>query len=225
MMSQRFFITGTDTGVGKTVLSALLCAALNAFYWKPIQTGTDEDMDSRTVAELAELPEERILPEAYRFRQPVSPHLAARWAGEQIYLKNIGMPEVAQGTALIVEGAGGLLVPINELEFMVDLIRELKLPVLLAARSTLGTINHTLLSLAALARAEIEITGVVLIGDLNADNREAIEEYGRVRVVGEIPRLERLCRGALLETFDKYFDKKVFMPSARSSAASASVSK
>jgi dethiobiotin synthetase len=225
MTSQRFFITGTDTGVGKTVLSALLCAALNAFYWKPIQTGTDEDMDSRTVAELAELPEERILPEAYRFRQPVSPHLAARWAGEQIYLKNIGMPEVAQGTALIVEGAGGLLVPINELEFMVDLIRELKLPVLLAARSTLGTINHTLLSLAALARAEIEITGVVLIGDLNADNREAIEEYGRVRVVGEIPRLERLCRGALLETFDKYFDKKVFMPSARSSAASASVSK
>ncbi|HEV3220758.1 MAG TPA: dethiobiotin synthase [Candidatus Acidoferrales bacterium] len=221
-MGQRYFITGTDTGVGKTVLSALLCGALDACYWKPIQTGTDEEMDSRTVADLAELPEARIIPEAYRFRQPVSPHLAARWAGERILLKNIEMPEVAPGAALIVEGAGGVLVPLNEREFMVDLMRDLKLPVLLAARSTLGTINHTLLSLAALGRAGLDVAGVVLIGERNADNREAIEEFGRVRVVGEIPPLEKLCRAALFETFENHFDKKTFISAARSSAASAS---
>jgi len=221
-MSQRYFITGTDTGVGKTVLSALLCAALDACYWKPIQTGTDEGMDSRRVAELAELPEERIFPEVYRFRQPVSPHLAARWAGERIKLKNIEIPEAAPGAALIIEGAGGVLVPMNEREFMVDLMRQFKMPVLLAARSTLGTINHTLLSLAALGRAEVEVAGVVMIGELNAHNREAIEEYGRVRVVGEIPWIEKLCRAALLETFDKHFDKKTFFPAARLTAASAS---
>lgn len=218
-MSQRFFITGTDTGVGKTVLSALLCAALDACYWKPIQTGTDESTDSRTVAELAELPADRIIPETYRFRQPVSPHLAARWATERIHLKNIEMPDVAPGTALIVEGAGGVLVPVNEREFMVDLMRELKLPVLLAARSTLGTINHTLLSLAALGRAGVEIAGVVLIGDRNVDNREAIEEYGRVRVVGEIPRLDKLCLLALIDVYDRHFDKRAFFPPGRSATA------
>ncbi len=221
-MSQRYFITGTDTGVGKTVLSALLCAALDACYWKPIQTGMEEGMDSRTVAALAEMPEERIIPEVYRFRQPVSPHLAARWAGERINLKNIEMPVAAPGVALIVEGAGGVLVPVNEREFMLDLIKQFKLPVLLAARSTLGTINHTLLSLSALARAGIEVTGVVLNGERNAHNREAIEEYGRVRVVGEIPRLEKPCRAALLETFEKHFDKKAFLSAAQSSAARAS---
>jgi dethiobiotin synthetase len=221
-MSQRYFVTGTDTGVGKTVLSALLCAALDACYWKPIQTGTDEGSDSETVAALAELPETRIIPEAYRFREPVSPHLAARWAGERISLKNIEMPEVAPDAALIVEGAGGVLVPVNEREFMVDLMRELKLPTLVAARSSLGTINHTLLSLAALERAGVEEAGVVLIGERNAGNRAAIEEYGRVRVVGEIPRIEKLCRAGLLDTFEKYFDKKVFTTAARRSAASAS---
>jgi dethiobiotin synthase len=221
-MIQRYFITGTDTGVGKTVLSALLCAALDACYWKPIQTGTDEGTDSRTVAELATLPEARIIPEAYRFHQPVSPHLAGRWARERISLKNIEMPEIAPGAALIVEGAGGVLVPVNEQEFMVDLMRQLRLPVLLAARSSLGTINHTLLSLGALALEGVEVAGVVLIGERNSDNREAIEEYGRVRVVGEIPRLAEISRATLLEIFEMHFDKKMFFSSSRSSAAAAS---
>jgi dethiobiotin synthetase len=224
-MSQRYFVTGTDTGVGKTVLSALLCAALDAYYWKPIQTGTEEGTDSGAVVELAELPEARIIPEVYRFRQPVSPHLAARWAGERISLESIEMPEIGPGAALIVEGAGGVLVPVNEKDFMVDLMRQLELPVLLAARSSLGTINHTLLSLGALALEEVEVAGVVLIGEQNSDNRDAIEEYGHVRVVGEIPRLEKMNRSALLEIFDRHFDKKVFYPVSRSSAASASSAK
>ncbi|HUK31173.1 MAG TPA: dethiobiotin synthase [Candidatus Acidoferrum sp.] len=218
-MSQRFFITGTDTGVGKTVLSALLCAALNAYYWKPIQTGADEGLDSQTVVDLAELPQARILPEAYRFRQPVSPHQAARWAGEQIHLHNIKTPQIAPGAALIVEGAGGVLVPINEREFMVDLMRQFKLPVLLAARSSLGTINHTLLSLAALGRAGVDVAGVVLIGEPNSHNREAIEEYGRVRVVGEIPQMDQICLSALLRVYDMFFDKTAFLPARRSVSA------
>src|SRR5580704_4142465 len=128
-MARQFFISGTDTGIGKTVLSALLCAAMDARYWKPIQTGTDEDSDSRTVAELAELAPKRILPEAYRFGPPVSPHLAARWAGTEIDFAKIQFPEGAQNGPLIVEGAGGVMVPVYDRHFMVDLMKHLGLPV------------------------------------------------------------------------------------------------
>jgi dethiobiotin synthase len=209
-MTGQFFITGTDTGVGKTVLSALLCAALEASYWKPIQTGADEDSDSERVAQLAALPPTRIFQEAYRFAQPVSPHLAARWAGAQIELDKIQIPEDARNVPLIVEGAGGALVPLNEREFMVDLMRRLGLPVLIAARSSLGTINHTLLTLAGLRQANLTIAGVVMIGEPNAENREAIERYGRVRVVGEIPRLLEITRERLTQVFETRFDREFF---------------
>jgi dethiobiotin synthetase len=209
-MTKQFFITGTDTAVGKTVLSALLCAALEASYWKPIQTGTDEDSDSRTVAELAELPAARIFPEAYRFAQPVSPHLAARWAGAQIELEKIQIPEVARSLPLIVEGAGGVLVPLNERDFMADLMLHLGLPVLVAARSSLGTINHTLLTVAGLRRANVAVAGVVMIGEPNIENREAIERYGKTRVVGEIPRLAEINRSKLMQVFEARFDQEFF---------------
>jgi dethiobiotin synthetase len=215
-MTQRYFITGTDTGVGKTVLSALLCAALNAFYWKPIQTGTEVDSDSRTVKSLAELTDERLLPEAYQFAPAVSPHLAARQSGERIDLAKIKSP--AGNAPLIVEGAGGVFVPVNERELMVDLMRQLGLPVLLAARSSLGTINHTTLSLAALRNAGVDVAGVVIIGAPNAENRAAIEEYGKVKVVGEIPWLADLNRAVLLEIFEARFDRTLFRPLARSTA-------
>src|SRR5882724_4544204 len=133
-MAQQYFVTGTDTGVGKTVLSALLCAALDASYWKPIQTGTEVDSDTRAVELLAGLPKEKLLPEVYQFAPPVSPHLAAQKAGVRIDLAKIKLPVNASDIPLIVEGAGGVLVPLNENELMVDLIRQLKLPVILAAR-------------------------------------------------------------------------------------------
>jgi dethiobiotin synthase len=215
-MAQRYFITGTDTGVGKTVLSALLCAALGASYWKPIQTGTEIDSDSCTVKLLAELTEERVLPEAHQFAPAISPHLAARQAGEQIDLAEIKLP--AGSAPLIVEGAGGVFVPVNEHELMADLMRQLGLPVLLAARSSLGTINHTTLSLAALRNAGVAVAGVVMIGAPNAENRAAIEEYGKVRVVGEIPWLAELNRSVLLEIFRARFDQTLFLPLARASA-------
>jgi dethiobiotin synthetase len=219
-MTQRYFITGTDTGVGKTVLSALLCAALNASYWKPIQTGTDVDSDSRTVESLAGMAAERILPEAYQFAPAVSPHLAARRAGVRIELGKIKLPAEVADAPLIVEGAGGVLVPINERESMVDLMRQLGLSVLLVARSSLGTINHTTLSLAALRNAGVDVAGVVMTGAPNADNRMAIEEYGKVRVVGEIPWLAELNRSVLLEIFAARFDQTLFMPLARAKAQS-----
>lgn len=217
-MAQRYFITGTDTGVGKTVLSALLCAALDASYWKPIQTGTEVDSDSATVQELAELPAEKIFAEAYKFAPPVSPHLAARLAGARIDLARIKLPASAGDAPLIVEGAGGVLVPVNERELMVDLMCELGLPVLLAARSSLGTINHTMLSLAALRNTGVKVAGVAMIGTTNADNRAAIQEYGKVRVVGEIPWLTEINRAVLLEIFAARFDQSLFAPLARASA-------
>jgi len=213
-MPAQFFITGTDTGVGKTVASALLCAAFEAAYWKPIQTGADSDSDSATVAQLAELPPARVLPEAYSFAPPVSPHLAARKAGVKIALAKIAIPETFRDSALIVEGAGGVLVPINETHFMRDLMRQIALPVIVVARSSLGTINHTLLTLSALRASRLKIAGVVLNGDLHSDNREAIERYGNTRVIGEIPRLGRIDRATLLEVFSKHFDGGAFSAAA-----------
>jgi dethiobiotin synthetase len=219
-MAQRYFITGTDTGVGKTVLSALLCAALDASYWKPIQTGTEVDSDSGTVRALAGLASEKILPEAYQFAPAVSPHLAARLAGVRIDLAKIKLPVGTNDAPLIVEGAGGVLVPVNERELMTDVMRQLGLPVLLAARSSLGTINHTTLSLAALQYAGVEVAGVVMIGVPNAENHAAIEEFGKVPVVGEIPWLTEINRPVLLEIFSARFDQSLFVPLARTSAQS-----
>jgi dethiobiotin synthase len=209
-MPERFFVSGTGTGVGKTVLSALLCAALDAVYWKPIQAGTREGTDRNTVMQLAQLPRAQTRPEVYRFAPPVSPHLAARRAGVRINLQSIRMPQIAEGKNLIAEGAGGAMVPINDRQFMTDLMRHLKLPVLLVARTSLGTINHTLLSLAALRAARLKVRGVIMVGKPDRENRNAIEHYGESQVVGEIPWLKTINRNALLAVFHKTFDRQVF---------------
>jgi len=210
-MPSEIFVTGTDTGTGKTVLSALLCAALDAVYWKPIQTGSTEGTDREAVMRAAEIPSAQTREESYIFEPPVSPHLAARWAKRRIELARVQKPALAAGSRLVIEGAGGVLVPVNESEFMIYLMRHIGAPVLLAARSTLGTINHTLLSLAALRAAELPVLGIVLIGEANADNREAIETYGRARVVGEIPPLAKIDRESLREVFRTRFASEVFL--------------
>jgi dethiobiotin synthase len=209
-----FFVTGTDTNVGKTVLSALLVAALDAIYWKPIQTGSIEGTDRETVRRLTGVREEQLVAEAYCFAPPVSPHLAAREAGVHIALGALAWPPPAKSPEpdrpWIVEGAGGALVPINESETMIDLMRRIGLPVVIASRTALGTINHTLLTLAALRNAKLEMHGVVLIGDENVENHRAIEHYGQVRVLGRIPCLAPLDRAALLRAFDEHFDRSAF---------------
>src|SRR6185436_11185500 len=187
MLGSDLFVTGTDTNVGKTILSAMLCAGLGYSYWKPIQTGTIEGSDRESVMRYAGIPESKTLPEVYRFEPPVSPHLAARLAGVRIDLASIRRPQVA--TPLVIEGAGGVLVPINERDLMIDLMKSLGAPVVLAARTTLGTINHTLLSIQALRNADLKLKGVVLIGEENEENRFAIEHYGSVKVLARIPSL------------------------------------
>jgi dethiobiotin synthetase len=185
------FVTGTDTGVGKTVLSAaLLLRYPEASYWKPIQTGPDDD-----TAEVRRLSNGQVIYEGVRLPDPVSPHLAAQRVEMTIDLD----PLVNQvhSTPLIVEGAGGVLVPVNDSQTMIDLMALLGLPVIVAARTTLGTINHTLLTLEALRRRSLKIAGVVMIGDADADNRAAIEHYGNVAVVGEMPWFDPLTPDSL----------------------------
>jgi dethiobiotin synthetase len=205
-----YFVTGTDTHVGKTVLSALLVAALDAFYWKPVQTGAVEGTDRESVRRWAEISEDRLPAEKYRFDPPVSPHLAARTAGIEIHLDDFELPAAPHGARWIVEGAGGVMVPINEHDLMRDLMRRIGFPILVAARTALGTINHTLLTLAALRELHLPICGVVMIGDENIENRRAIERYGNVRVVGHIPILEKINRPALREVYENYFDHRAF---------------
>ena len=209
-MPSRFFITGTDTGVGKTTVSALLCAALDAVYWKPIQTGTREGTDRAAVMRLAELPRRRTLPEVYRFSPPVSPHLAAERAGVRIDLRKIRLPQIPPRDNLIVEGAGGALVPINSTELMTDLMSHLGLPVLLVSRTTLGTINHTLLSIVALRAARLNLRGVILSGKPNRDNRRAIEHYGKIEVLGIVPPLKQMNRAIFHEIFRRHFHRQAF---------------
>jgi dethiobiotin synthetase len=205
-----YFVTGTDTNVGKTVLSALLVAALDGAYWKPVQTGASEGTDRESVRRWAEAEEDRLPPERYRFDPPVSPHLASREAGVRIALDAFELPPAPAGRKWIVEGAGGVMVPLNERDLMRDLMRRIGFPVIVAARTSLGTINHTLLTLAALRDAHLPLCGVALIGDENVENRRAIEQYGKTRVVGRIPMLKTIARASLLEAYERHFDHQAF---------------
>jgi malonyl-CoA O-methyltransferase len=192
-------VVGTDTGVGKTVISAIVAAAWATrepvAYWKPLATGGypgDPDRDSGVVARLAG-PEIQILPETYLFPDPLSPHLAARLVGATIEPARL-LADLARhragSRALVVEGVGGLLVPLDENGYLLaDLLVAARLPCLLVARSTLGTINHTLLTLEALRARGIPLAGVVLSGPPNRENRRAIERFGRVPILADVPPL------------------------------------
>lgn len=187
---KKYFVTGTDTDVGKTVISALLVRQLDAYYWKPVQSGTIEAEDKLEVQKLAGLTDDRILSCAYELSEPLSPHAAALLDNIEISLNEIKLP-IVDGN-LIIEGAGGIFVPLNETELMIDLIKKLNLEVIVVARSTLGTINHTLMTLECLKKRGIVIKGVILNGPLNQSNKKAIESFGQVDILGEIPTLEEL---------------------------------
>lgn len=188
------FVTGTDTGIGKTICSAILMASLrqkyDVCYWKPIQTGIEEDNDTQTVKILADCSEDEIYDEGFRLERPLSPHLSARLANVEISVHEVleYIENCNDDRFWIVEGAGGVLVPLNENELMIDLIEQLNLPVVVIARSGLGTINHTLLTLQSLRNRDLEIYGVIMSGEPNTENKKAIEHYGRVRVLAEIPK-------------------------------------
>ncbi|KAB8125091.1 dethiobiotin synthase [Komagataeibacter medellinensis] len=185
------FVTGTDTDVGKTVASAALVLAWNASYWKPLQSGTDDaPADSTSVRQLAELDASRLYPPAASFGASLSPEDAAAHAHTHIDPAAIALPpHTAARGPLVVEGAGGVFVPIAENYLMIDLMVRLGLPVVLVARSALGTINHTLLSLAALRARGLHVAGIILNGQPEPLACSAIERHGQVRILAEFPRL------------------------------------
>ena len=190
------FVTGTDTGVGKTVVSACLAKAWDADYWKPVQTGLAEEAgDTASVAALAGLALERLHPPVHEFNPPVSPHLAAEAAGARIDLESLELP--TSDRPIVVEGAGGALVPLNGRETMLDLMVRLDLPVVLVAADRLGAINQTLLTLEALRARGLEVLGVVLTGEPFADNRAAIAHHGRARILAGLPHAARIDAGQI----------------------------
>jgi len=200
----RFFVTGTDTGVGKTFVSAALVLGLKAHYWKPIQSGVLEGTDSDWIREKTGLPEDRFLPEAFRLSQPLSPHAAAEIDGVAIELSSFRLPVRAPYHRLVVEGAGGLMVPFNADSTMADLIVHLGLPALVVARSGLGTINHTVLTVEELKRREIPVVGVVMNGTRNESNRRAIERYAGVPVIAQIEPQRTINQDTLQAVFDRH---------------------
>ncbi|MEI8249697.1 MAG: dethiobiotin synthase [Synechococcus sp. ELA057] len=196
----RLVIVGTDTDVGKTVISALVVDGLGAHYWKPVQSGLEEGGDSARVQRLIDLPDQRLLPEAYRLTAPVSPHWAAERDGVTIEPERLALPDTeAVPGPLVVETAGGLLVPLRRNWLQIDQLARWQLPVLLVARSGLGTLNHTLLSLEALAQRRIPVLGLVLNGPPHADNPRTLEQLGRVEVLLELPPLQPLERASLAQ--------------------------
>lgn len=204
----RFVVTGTDTGIGKTVFSAALAAALKGYYWKPVQSGLEEETDSQIVSRLSRLPPMRILPEAYSLRTPASPHLAARLDNVAISPETL-MPPATDGP-LVIEGAGGLLVPLTETQLFADVFARWQIPVILCARTGLGTINHTLLSLEALRSRSVPVFGVAFIGDEQAETQRIIAAMGQVRALGRLPRLDPLTPESLIQTFHDHFPVSSF---------------
>jgi dethiobiotin synthetase len=188
-------ICGTDTDVGKTVVSALVVQGLGAHYWKPVQSGLEGGGDSGRLQALLQLPAARLLPEAYRLETPVSPHWAAELESITIDPARLALPAVSE--PLVVETAGGLLVPLRRDWLQIDQIAAWGLPVLLVARSGLGTLNHTLLSVEALRQRSIPLLGLVLNGPLHPDNPFTLAALAQAPVLAQLPPLEPLTAAGL----------------------------
>lgn len=203
-MSGVLVVSGTDTGIGKTVVAAGLAAALGAYYWKPIQAGTAEDTDSAQARALG-VPDTHTLPEAYRLSLPASPHLAAQHEGLVIDPARLALPT---RRPLVIEGAGGLMVPIcrSPRWLMIDQFAVWRAPVLLVARTGLGTINHSLLSLAALAQAGVAVAGLIFVGEAHADNESIVPALGEVPSFGRLPLLPSLDAASLARAIADHID-------------------
>ena len=201
-MNDVVVVTGTDTDIGKTVFAAGLAAALDAHYWKPVQSGLADGSDGETVAALG-VPRPRILPEAYRLATPFSPHRAAEIDGVVIDPARLALPPERP---LVVEGAGGVLVPVTRELLFADLFARWNAPAVLVARTELGTINHSLLSIEALRARGVPILGIAFVGEAAEDSETTIAALGRVRRLGRLPRLPDLDAGTLATAFADAFD-------------------
>ena len=200
----RFVITGTDTGIGKTVFSAALACALKLPYWKPIQSGLEEETDSEVVARLAGVP---VRPEAYRLATPASPHLAAEIDGIAIDSDRLTPPD----GPVIVEGAGGALVPVTRDLLYADLFARWQIPVIVCARTTLGTINHSLMTIEALKNRNVPIHGIAFLGEAVEDSEAIVANIGSVRRLGCLPTVDPLTPETLATAFSSNFDRADFV--------------
>lgn len=208
-MPTQYIITGTDTGVGKTVFAAALAQALKAHYWKPVQSGVEEQTDSEIVAQLCNGQDITIIPEIYRLQTPVSPHFSAELDNVVIEPdKLVTLPTTTQ--PLIIEGAGGVFVPLTNDYLQIDLFAAWKMPVIICARTTLGTINHTMLTITALRARQIPIHGIVFIGDENINTQETIIKLNGINCLGRLPWLQDLSATTLQQAFKTFFSLSSF---------------
>jgi dethiobiotin synthetase len=197
-LATRLIVTGTDTDIGKTVFAAALAGALNARYWKPVQAGLEPETDSQAVARLAGV---EILPEAHRLKMAASPHQAAAAQGIAIDPGALAPPE----GPVVIEGAGGLMVPLTRTTLNIDVFARWGLPLILCAATRLGTINHTLLSVEAVRARNIPLLGIAFTGEENSESEGIIIEKSGARRLGRLPRLDPLTRESLAAAFAANF--------------------
>tara|TARA_B100000965_G_scaffold167544_1_gene139726 strand:- start:333 stop:977 length:645 start_codon:yes stop_codon:yes gene_type:complete len=199
--SKRIIICGTDTDVGKTIVSSFFVQGLKGVYWKPIQSGTEEGTDTQTVCKLLNLEPNRHLSERYKFKAPVSPHWAAELESSFIEPNNLKLPNLEK--LIIIETAGGLMVPLNRNWLQIDQLKVWGAPVILVARTGLGTLNHTLLSLEALKNRNINVLGIVLNGPPHNDNPKTLEQFGATKILARLPIFEEVSAKQLSQEWNK----------------------
>ncbi len=203
-------VSGTDTGIGKTVFAAALTLGLEADYWKPVQSGIADGTDRATVKALTGLDDARLLPERYVLTEPLSPHRSAELDGVTIDVEALTPLARPNGRPLVIEGAGGLLVPVTRETLYIDVFKRWKAPVILCARTALGTINHSLLSVEALRRRDIPLLGIAFIGDPVPDSERTIVDFSGAKRLGRLPWVDPLTPDALRAAFHTNFDPADF---------------
>ena len=191
----KFIICGTDTDVGKTLISSFFVRGLQSFYWKPIQSGIETETDSQSILRLSGIKKEKILKEAYIFEKPVSPHWAAEIDRKKIDINLLNVPTI--NGSIVIETAGGLMVPITRNFLQIDQIRKWNLPVIIVCRSSLGTLNHTLLTIEALKKRNIKILGLMINGEKHLDNPKTLQEFSKLPIIAEFPRLNNIDKNNL----------------------------
>ena len=199
--SKRIIICGTDTDVGKTIVSSFFVQGLKSIYWKPIQSGTEEGTDTQTVCKLLNLDPNRYLSERYKFKAPVSPHWAAEQESGLIEPSNLKLPDLDE--LIIIETAGGLMVPLNRDWLQIDQLKVWAAPIILVARTGLGTLNHTLLSLEALRNRNLDVLGIVLNGPPHKDNPKTLEQFGDTTILASLPIFDEVNAKVLSEEWNK----------------------
>lgn len=205
----NYFVTGIGTNVGKTIVAAVLTEALEADYWKPLQSGTIEGSDAATVKSLISNSKTHIFPESYLLKQPLSPHFAAKLDGVEIKLNDIVKPETAN--YLIIEGAGGILVPLNDKQYVIDIARQIECEIILVISDYLGCINHSLLSIDYLQRNNFKIRALVFNGTFDTEVQQSIVNYApEAKVIG-IKRLESISKESVLQAAENISSQGVLI--------------